>query len=159
MIHVKISAAVYPTESPEKVTRAISSLFTGIILEKKAIEATEPETEVNPSFLISGEGGIDLLLTMYGLVRREQIIDSIRNKAFGKGLSRDGLSVRFLLNKQAAFVGIPSIPAQEEPLGSIKVIIRADSQEEMERLFEWLLPLTEEGKPIIELDMDYVEKS
>ena len=95
---------------------------------------------------------------MYGLIRREEIIDSIRNKAFGKGLSRDRLSVRFLLNKQAAFVGIPSIPAQEEPIGSIEVFIRADSQEEMERLFEWLLPLTEEGKPVIELDMDYVEK-
>jgi predicted RNA binding protein with dsRBD fold (UPF0201 family) len=56
-------------------------------------------------------------------------------------LSSDGLSVRFSLNKQAAFVGIPSVPAQEEPLGSIEVIIRASSQEEMERLFEWLYPL------------------
>ncbi|MGE5457198.1 MAG: RNA-binding domain-containing protein, partial [Methanococcaceae archaeon] len=118
MIHVKVSAAVYPTENPEKVIRAISSLFTGITLEKKAIEATEAEAGVLPSLLLSGEGGIDLLLTLHGLIRREEIIDSVRNKAFGKGLSSDGLSVRFLLNKQAAFVGIPSIPAQEESLGS-----------------------------------------
>lgn len=158
MIHVKVSAAVYPTENPEKVIRAISSLFTGITLEKKAIEAPEAEAGVLPSLLLSGEGGIDLLLTLHGLIRREEIIDSVRNKAFGKGLSSDGLSVRFLLNKQAAFVGIPSIPAQEESLGSIEIAIRADSKEEMERLFEWILPLTEEGKPVIEVEMDYVEK-
>jgi len=159
MIRVKVSAAVYPTEDPERVIKAISSLFTDIELEKEAIEAAEPETGVSPSFFLSGEGGIDILQTLHGLIRREEIIDSFRNKAFGKGLSSDGLSVRFSLNKQAAFVGIPSVPAQKESLGSIEVIIRADSQEEMERLFEWLLPLTEEGKPVIEVDMDYVQRN
>ncbi|HWQ48726.1 MAG TPA: RNA-binding domain-containing protein [Methanosarcina sp.] len=158
MIHVKVSAAVYPTENSEKVIKAVSSLFTDIELEKEAIVTTESETGVFPSFFLSGEGGIDILQTLHGLIRREEIIDSVRNKAFSKGLSRDGLSVRFSLNKQAAFVGIPSIPAQEEPLGSIEVVIRADSQEEMERLFEWLLPLTEEGKPIVEVEMNYVER-
>jgi len=158
MIHVKVSAAVYPTEDSEKVIKAVSSLFTDIELEKEAIVTTESETGVFPSFFLSGEGGIDILQTLHGLIRREKILDSVRNKAFSKGLSRDGLSVRFSLNKQAAFVGIPSVPAQEEPLGSIEVVIRADSQEEMERLFEWLLPLTEEGKPIVEVEMDYVER-
>jgi len=161
MIHVKVSAAVYPTEDPEKVIRAISALFTDITIEKETIEITEParsETGVSPSFFLSGDGGLDLLLTLHGLIRREKIIDSIRNKVFSKGLSRDGLSVRFLLNKQAAFVGILSIPAQEESLGSIEVVIRTDSSEEMERLFEWLLPLTEEGTPIVEVEMEYVER-
>ncbi len=158
MIRIKVSAAVYPTEDLEKVIKAISSLFTDIGLEKEAIEAAGLETVASPSFILSGEGGIDILQTLHGLIRREKIIDSIRNKAFGKGLSRDGLSVRFSLNKQAAFVGIPSVPAQEESLGSIEVFIRADSQEEMERLFEWILPLTEEGKPVVEVEMDYVER-
>jgi predicted RNA binding protein with dsRBD fold (UPF0201 family) len=63
-----------------------------------------------------------------------------------------------MLNKQTAFVGVPSIPAQKEPLGSIEIFIRADSTEEMARLFEWLLPLTEEGKPLVEVEMDYVER-
>lgn len=159
MIHVKVSAAVYPTEDPEKVIKAISSIFNDIKLEKETIEVAGPETEASPSFSFSGEGGIDILQTLHGLIRREEIIDSVRNKAFGKGLSSDGLSVRFLLNKQAAFVGIPSVPAQEEPLGSIEVFIRADTQEEMERLFEWLLPLTEEGKPVTEVEMDYVQRN
>jgi predicted RNA binding protein with dsRBD fold (UPF0201 family) len=158
MIHVKVSAVVYPTEDPEKVIRAISALFTDIVIENEAIKTTEPRTGVSPSLFLSGEGGIDLLLTLHGLIRREEIIDSIRNKVFIKGLSSKGLSVRFLLNKQAAFVGIPSIPAQEESLGSIEVVIRADSQEEMERLFEWFLPLTEEGIPVVEVGMDYVER-
>ncbi len=157
MIHVKVSAAVYPTEDPEKVTRAISALFTDIIIEKKAIETTESEG-VSPFLFLSGEGGLDLLQNLHGLIRREQIIDSIRDKVFSRGLSSDGLSTTFLLNKQAAFVGVPSIPAQKEPLGSIEIFIRAESTEEMARLFEWLLPLTEEGKPVVEVEMDYVER-
>ncbi len=158
MIHIKVLTTVYPTEDLEKVIKAVSSLFTDIELEIEPVEPTELETKVYPSFFLSGEGRIDILQTLHGLIRREEIIDSVRNKAFSKGLSSDGLSVRFLLNKQAAFVGIPSVPAQEEPLGSIEVVIRADSQAEMERLFEWLLPLTEEGKPIVEVERDYVER-
>jgi len=158
MINVKVSAAVYPTEDLDKVTKAISVLFTGIELQKETVDAVESEKGVSPAFRLTGEGGLDLLFTLHGLIRREAIIDSIRNKAFNKGLSREGLLVRFLLNKQAAFVGIPSVPAEEEPLGSIEVVIRADSPEEMERLFEWLLPLTEEGVPVVEVEMDYVER-
>ena len=159
MISVKVSASVYPTEDPEKVTRAISSLFTGIELKKESVDLKEPEKSIPPSFRLTGEGGLDLLYILHGLIRREQIIDSIRNKVFNKGLSTEGLSVSFLLNKQAAFVGIPSVPAEKEPLGSVEVTIRADSSEEMERLFEWLLPLTEEGVPVAEVGMDYVERS
>ncbi|HOA69513.1 MAG TPA: RNA-binding domain-containing protein [Methanosarcina thermophila] len=158
MIRVKVSAAVYPTEDPEKVIKAISSLFNDIKLRKEVINTTGSETEASPSFFFSAEGGIEILQTLHGLIHREEIIDSVRNKAFIEGLSSDRLSVRFLLNKQAAFVGVPSIPAQEEPLGSIEIIIRADSQEEMERLFEWLLPPTEEGKPVVEVEMDYVQR-
>jgi len=158
MIHVNISAPVFPTEDPGKVIKAILALFIDVEIEKRVIETTGSETGISPSLFLSGEGGLDLLLTLHGLIRREEIIDSIRNKVLSKGLSRDGLSVRFLLNKQAAFVGILSVPPQEEPLGSIEVFIRADSQEEMERLFEWLLPLTEEGRPVAEVEMEYVEK-
>lgn len=157
MIHVKVSAAVYPTEDPEKVIRAILALFTDIIIEKKAIETTESEG-VSPFLFLSGEGGLDLLQNLHGLIRREQIIDSVRDKVFSRGLSSDGLSTIFMLNKQAAFVGVPSIPAQKDPMGSIEIFIRADSTEEMARLFEWLLPLTEEGKPVVEVEMDYVER-
>lgn len=158
MMHVKVSAPVYPTEDPEKVIMAISAMFTDIIIEKEDIRTAKPEIGVSPSLLLSGKGGISLLLTLHELIRREEIIDSVRNKALNAGLSADGCSVRFLLNKQAAFVGFPSIPAQEESLGSIEVIIWANSQEEMKRFFEWLLPLTEEGRPIAEVDTKYVER-
>jgi predicted RNA binding protein with dsRBD fold (UPF0201 family) len=163
MIHVEVSAAVYPTEDPEKVAGAISKLFSGIEIEKIALESEKSESESGeagsrPSFYLSCQGGLDLLFTLHGLIRKEAIIDTMRNKAFNKGLSYDCLSVNFLLNKQAAFVGIPSVPAEKEPLGSIEVSIRAESPEEMERLFEWVLPLTEDGKPIAEVGMDYVER-
>jgi predicted RNA binding protein with dsRBD fold (UPF0201 family) len=159
MIHVDVSAPVFSTEDPEKVIRAISALFTDIKIEREDIKPSEPETGILPSSLFSGKGGIDLLLTLHGLIRREEIIDSVRNKALNAGLSADGLSVRFLLNKQAALVGIPSIPAQIEPLGSIEVVIKANSHEEMKRLFEWLLPPTEDGRPVGELEMEYVENN
>jgi uncharacterized protein len=165
MIQVKVSAAVYPTEDSQKVIKAISSLFTDITLEKEVIDTAGleglagSEEGTFPSFFLLGEGGLGILKTLYELIRREEIIDSMRNKVFSKGLSNDELSVSFLLNKQAAFVGVLSVPAQEEPLGSIEVIIRANSKEEMERLFEWLLPLTEEGKPVDEVEMDYVESA
>ena len=158
MIHVKVSAVVYPTEDPEKVIRAISTIFTDIVLEKKTIETIEPGLGESHSLFVSGEGGLDLLLTLHGLIRREKIIDSIRNKVFSKNLSSDGLSIRFLLNKQAAFVGIPSISAQKESLGSIEIVIMAESLEEMGRLLEWLLPVTEGGIPVVEVEIDYVEK-
>ena len=158
MIHVKVSAVVYPTEDPEKVIRAISTLFTDIVLEKKTIETIESGLGDSHSLFVSGEGGLDLLLTLHGLIRREEIIDSIRNKVFSKNLSSDSLSVSFLLNKQAAFVGVPSISAQKESLGSIEIVIMAESQKEMKRLLEWLLPITEGGIPIVEVEMDYVEK-
>ncbi len=114
MIHVKVSAPVYPTEDPDKVIRAVSALFFDIKIEKKDIGTAEPEIGDSPSLFLSGEGGLDLLLTLHGLIRREEIIDSIRNKVLSEDLSNDGLSVRFLFNKQAAFVGIPSIPAQKD---------------------------------------------
>ena len=158
MIYVKVSAIVHPTEDPKKVIQAISALFNDIKLEQKTKETIEPELGDSHSLLVSGAGGLDLLLTLHGLIRREKIIDSIRNKVFSKNLSCGGLSVRFFLNKQAAFIGIPSISTQNESLGSIEIIIMAESQKEMERLFEWLLPITEKGIPIVEVKMDYVEK-
>lgn len=159
MIHVKVSTVVSPTEDLEKVIKAISSLFPELAIEKKPVEETgNSRKEISPAFILSGEGGLDLLLSLHGLIRREEIIDSIRDKAFIKGLSSDRLSVSFLLNKQAAFVGVPSIPAEEEPLGSIEVIITANSEKEMERFFEWFLPLTEKGKPVFEVEMEYIER-
>lgn len=157
MIYVKVSAFVYPTEDSEKVRKAIISLFTNLKIEKEPVKITGNHKEISPLFLLSGEDGIELLQSFHGLIRREGIIDSIRDKVFNKGLSNDGLSTRFLLNKQAAFVGIPSIPPQEEPLGSIEVFIKAGSQAEMERLFTWLLPPTENGKSVIEVEMKSVE--
>lgn len=156
MIHVKVSTPVYPTEDQEKVKRSILALFAGINIEKKSVEASETEPGSFPCFLFSGEGGVELLLILHKLIRKEKIIDSVRDKVFNKGLLNDSLSITFLLNKQVAFVGIPSIPAQEEPLGSIKVIIKADSPEEMERLIEWLLPVTENGIPVNEIETECI---
>ncbi|MDD3043619.1 MAG: RNA-binding domain-containing protein [Methanosarcinaceae archaeon] len=176
MIHIEVSASVYPTEDPEKVSRAISRMFEGIEINISEVSGVSEISEVfetsevsetagpagsgqgtGPVFRLTGEGGIELLNTLHRIFREESIIDSVRKKAFNKGLSMDGRSVRFLLDKQVAFVGFASFPPEEKPLDSIEVHITAGSFPEMERLSEWLLPLTEDGKPIIEVGMDYVE--
>src|SRR5665647_1869906 len=97
MIHIEVSAPVYPTENPEKVIKAVSALFTDMKIERKVIENTAAETGVSPSLFLSGEGGLDLLVTLHGLIRREEIIDSIRNKVFNKGLSFDKPLLKTLL--------------------------------------------------------------
>lgn len=62
MISVKILAAVYPTEDPEKVIKAISVLFTGIELQKETIDSTESEKEF--LLLLSLQERVDLIFCL-----------------------------------------------------------------------------------------------
>ncbi|MDD2438935.1 MAG: RNA-binding domain-containing protein [Methanosarcinaceae archaeon] len=158
MINVEVSASIFPTEDLEKVSLAISRMFEGIEFEISDFSgSSETGIEKGQVSWLFAKGGLGVLRTLHRLFREEGIIDSVRDKVFEKGLSEDGLSLNFLLNKQVAFAGFANIPPEEEPLGSLKVKIRADSPSEMKRLFEWLVPLTENGKPLIEVDMAYVE--
>lgn len=148
MIEVEVYAAVNPTELEEKVRSAILNIFD-------QVEIIKEETPYEERFV--GYGGIASLRILHSLLRKEQIIDTAHKQMY-KGTSEDGTYTHFIINKQVAFVGKLNLPAQEEPLGSIHVIIKASSQSELERLFEWIVPPTEKGVPVFEIGMEDVER-
>jgi hypothetical protein len=147
MIKVMVSVRVNPTEDRETVHAAISKIFPGneLVFEESSMY----------SGTFSLEGDIHSLENIHYLIRQEQIIDTARTQ-LSKSVSRDGMSTSFILSKQVATVGCVNFPAQEEPLGSIEINIRADSPEELIRFFDWLTPPTEEGIPDFENDITSV---
>lgn len=146
MIEVEVSAIVNPTEDIEKVAIAIVNIFHGFELD---LDESKPKPH------LVGSGGIGLLKVMHELFRKEQVLDTAR-KQLEKGRSVDRTSTHFIINKQVAFVNRLNFPAEEEPLGSIHVTIKAGSEDELDRLVDWLAPPTEEGKPVFEIDITEV---
>ncbi len=144
MIEVEVSAIVNPTEDTERVALAISNMF-------KRLETDLDQSMPKPR--VVGHGDLESLFTMHELLRQERLLDTARTQ-LNKGHSIDGLSTNFMLNKQVATVNRLNFPATEEPLGSIHVTINANSGEELDRLIDWLAPQTEDGEPLIELDVN-----
>ncbi|MDG6244728.1 MAG: RNA-binding domain-containing protein [Methanolobus sp.] len=144
MIQVQVYADVNPTESKDQVYSALSQLFPEIDF------GFDELSEHHGRF--SGEGDIYALKYIHYLIREEEIIDTSRTR-LNVGLSDDGLSTSFMINKQVATVGHLNYPAQEEPLGSINISIRADSAEKLRRCFDWLTPPTDNGIPDFEMDI------
>ncbi len=144
MIQVQVYSDVNPTESKDKVYSALSQLFPEIDFDFEEL------SEHCGRF--SGEGDIHALKYIHYLIREEEIIDTSRTR-LNVGLSDEGLSTSFIINKQVATVGRLNYPAQEEPLGSVTISIRADSAEKLTRCFDWLAPPTENGIPDFEMDI------
>ncbi len=147
MIRVIVSAKVNPTEEGVKVSGAINNIFPNIKLEEEKLS--------EHSSRFSGEGDKFSLTQMHYLIREEEIIDTART-ALRIGLSEDDTYTSFIISKQVATVGHLNYPAQEEALGSINIEIFADSGREMQRLFDWLTPPTENGIPEFEINIDSV---
>jgi predicted RNA binding protein with dsRBD fold (UPF0201 family) len=95
--------------------------------------------------------GLDSLVNFHKLLRDQRILDTARAVMLG-GLG--GESFQFRLNKQAAFMGKVNFPPEEEPLGSIHVQITGG-----EKVIDWLAPATENGVPLMEIDVDYLRAS
>ncbi|MDK2911132.1 MAG: uncharacterized protein PWR29_89 [Methanolobus sp.] len=147
MIEVAVSARLNPTEDREIVRAAMKSMFP----------ENEPAYEEVSEFsgIFSFKGDIHSLVNIHYMIRQEQIIDTARTQLY-KGMSKNEKSTSFIISKQVATVGHLNFPAQEEPLGSIEISIRADSSEELLRFFDWLTPPTENGIPNFELDITSV---
>ncbi|MEM3457868.1 MAG: RNA-binding domain-containing protein [Candidatus Bathyarchaeia archaeon] len=129
-IKVCVEAEINPTESEEKVKRAIENIFGNI------------QTKVQPIYkgaIITAEATEREALTkLYNLLRRERIRDAARAVLF-EGLS--GKTINFYLNKQVAYAGHVSFSKEvaESPLGPIKVKIECENPRE---LIDWLAPKT-----------------
>jgi predicted RNA binding protein with dsRBD fold (UPF0201 family) len=128
IIHVE--AEINPTESEEKVKRAIENIFGTIQTKVQLIRrgaVLNAETE-----------GREALTKFYNLLRREHIRTAAR-VALLDGLDRKTLS--FCLNKQVAYAGHISFAKEvaESPLGPIKIKIECSNPRE---LVNWLTSTT-----------------
>jgi len=138
-VKIHVFAPVNPTELQEKVEKAILNFFT---------VSLEFQDHTIPG--LYGEGNLENLRRLHLSLREEMILDTAR-RIFLNGMM--GNATRFSLNKQVAFIGKLNFPAGEENLGSIDVEISADNEEDLLAIIDWLAPQTEDGKPIIEIEL------
>jgi len=127
---LRVEVDVNPTESEEKVKKAVENLFGNIHIQTR----TPDETGV----LTFEAKGQEALIKFRNLLRNDHIRDAAR-KAFFKEIN--GNKIRFCLNKQAAFAGHVSFSEEsaESPLGPIEVTIQSDTPQQ---LINWLAAKT-----------------
>jgi len=125
-ITVHIKADVNPTESEEKVKKAIGNMFGSVDIRT--------QDTPNAKIMTAESKGLEALTKIYNILRRERIRDAART-ALLHGLDRR--SVSFCLNKQVAFAGHVSFSQEEaeSPLGPIRVKIECDNPREV---IHWL---------------------
>ncbi len=129
-VEVHVEVEINPTESEEKVQRAVENVFGGIQTQIRQLR--------KGSVLTADAKGLESLTKLYNLLRRERIRDAARGALF-EGL--DDKTITFYLNKQVAFAGHVSFSkaVAECPLGPIKVRIKC---EDPRQLIDWLAPKT-----------------
>ncbi len=127
-ISVHVETEIGPTESEEKVRKAVENIFGGVPIQTKPLR--------RGSVLVVEATGLSALSNFQNLLRREHIRSAAR-AVFYEGLEK--MAVSFCLNKQVAFVGHISFSKEvgESPLGPIRVRIECDDPR---RLVDWLAP-------------------
>jgi len=123
-LEVSVRVEVHPTESREKVERAVRNVLGEVSL-----------TAVNRGDTTVLEGsleGIESLSYLRDLLRRTRIRDAARGLL--TRISKEG-AMSFGLNKQAAYMGRASFyGAGESPLGPIQIVISGDAMKAVEYL-------------------------
>lgn len=138
MFLLRVEAEVRPTESPDKVAKAIKNLFE--------VELVEVELSEGYRLLVGESGNLESLRKLHQAFRQQRILDSARSYMLK---NRRGNSLELKLHKQTAFAGHVSLVTfdEESPLGPIRVLIVSDKIDE---LVDWLAPPTSQGRPIWE---------
>jgi uncharacterized protein len=134
-IEVSVYVIIRPTERVEKVTSAVEKIFPGLMMDIRGDR-------------IEAYGGPSALRTLHKLLREQEILDTARSVMLQ---GREGNTIQFRLNKQAAYMGCVNFLPEEEPLGSIHVQIKGD-----DLLIDWLSPRTENGVPVEEIDLQEI---
>jgi len=132
-LRLRIEAEVRPTEVKEKVEAAVKKIFPTIELRQEE------------GSLVGEAADVSVLSRLHQLLRIQTILDSARAVMLA---GREGNTVKFMLNKQVAFVGRVNFTEGGSPLGPVVVTLEA---EDIERLVDYLAPRTREGKPIQEI--------
>ena len=121
---IEAYAAVHPSEDPQKVQQAVSTVLSGMDFkyEDGSIKASSKD--------------LHCLLKIYDIIRSRQVTKTYR-RLMRYHMHED--TTWFYLNKQAAFVNVVAIcdEAEESPLGPIKIILHSKN---IERILDWLAP-------------------
>lgn len=127
-VKVHIEVEVNPTESEDKVKKAVENFFGNIALKIRE--------RGKGRLLVAEDQGRETLDKLYELLRKEQICNAARGILFG-GLHGD--TIRFSLNKQAAYAGHISFSTNlsESPLGPIEVQLMCKNPR---KVINWLAP-------------------
>ena len=126
MTHLEVSVRVevHPTESREKVARAVRNVLGEVSLT--AVDRGDT------TVLEGSLEGIESLSYLRDLLRRTRIRDAARGLL--TRISKEG-AMSFGLNKQAAYMGRASFyGAGESPLGPIQIVISGDAMKAVEYL-------------------------
>ncbi|NLL94297.1 MAG: hypothetical protein GX224_00815 [Thermoplasmatales archaeon] len=127
MAKVRISCRVNPTESPEKVSRAVTNVFPDSV------------PEVSDGMLTATAPGLDAFSRR---IRELRILDATRSVMYGgRG---DGKTV-FHINKQVAYMGKISFCEADAVLGPIRVEVVDD---DILGLIDAVAPRTVDGEEV-----------
>ncbi len=121
-MRIKVKAKIRPSEDSGKVREAVESIFPKL------------DIKISDYRLIGKSTNFEALETFKNKLGLQAIRDSARRE-FKK--SKEGNSLHFNLNRQAATVDRISFSGQDTPLGPIKVMIEA---EEIDEIINYLAP-------------------
>ncbi len=140
---VVVSTFVYPTESEDKVKKAVSNLFDlSMFRERKEDLGDIKRLE----FICEGPDARLALGRLYELLREQEILDAAR-RVMMDGMTAEG-TILFHLHKQAAFAGAVNFAeGGESPMGPIVVEVHPEDPRKARRVVDWLAPETEDGRP------------
>ncbi|RLI10637.1 hypothetical protein DRO42_00580 [Candidatus Bathyarchaeota archaeon] len=115
-VEIAVEAVVNPTESVEKVERAVRNVLGDVDLKQ--------HTRGNTTVLECHMNGVESLRHLREQLRRARIRGAARALLTR---STQGSTLIFGLNRQAAYAGRVSFyHSREAPLGPIKITIRGD---------------------------------
>lgn len=160
MIQIIIKTKIYPTEDYEKVLHAIKNVIgfknkipfniyiTNLTNRFLLIISTQNEIKIN--------GSINLLNQIYKEIRKNEIVEAIRN-TFIKNIDiKDSISITNInINKQVAYIGKINIMNDVVSLGTIKIILVCKSQNLLQELIDWIAPKTKDGKIINQINIEH----
>lgn len=127
-VSVQVEVEINPTESEDKVKRAVENIFGDIPVRIKPLHRGR--------LLVARARGVEALTKLHDLLRRERIRDAARRALFGRV---HGNRISFCLNKQVAYAGHISFSEEvaESPLGPIRIRVECKNPRE---LIDWLAP-------------------
>jgi len=128
LVRVRVETEVRPTEDPKKVLRALKKLFN---MEFQFVERGE-----GWGSWVGESHSLDALVPLRAAIKAKRVDDTFYYYLRRLARGSNNLLV-FKLNKQAAFVGVPSFAEEdiESPMGAITVEIEAP---DLKKVIAWL---------------------